>query len=80
MFTIIKGKGEIRNCSCYGVVMLLEHGMKVMDMVFGEILHRIAILSQTDRHQFKNPNITNTEGGQIIPHLCNSLMISKKTY
>ena len=27
---IFKGKGDIRNCSCYGVVKLLEHGVKVV--------------------------------------------------
>ena len=27
---IFKGKGVIRNCSCYGAVQLLEHGMKVV--------------------------------------------------
>ena len=31
---IFKGKGDIRNCSCYRVVKLLEHGMKVVEMVF----------------------------------------------
>ena len=28
---IFKGKGDIRNCSCYGAVKLVEHGMKVVD-------------------------------------------------
>ena len=27
-------KGDIRNCSCYGAVKLLEHGMKVVERVF----------------------------------------------
>ena len=31
--TIIKWKGNIMNCSCYRVVKLLEHGMKVMESV-----------------------------------------------
>ena len=29
--TIFKGKGDIRNCSCYRAVKLLEHGMKVVE-------------------------------------------------
>ena len=28
---IFKGKGYIRNSSCYGVVKLLAHGIKVVD-------------------------------------------------
>ena len=27
---IFKGKGDTRNCSCYGAVNLLEHGIKVV--------------------------------------------------
>ena len=30
---IFKGKGNIRNCSCYCAVKLLEHGMKVVEGV-----------------------------------------------
>ena len=30
---IFKGKGDIMNCSCYGAVKLLEHGMKVVEKV-----------------------------------------------
>ena len=30
---IFKGKGNIRNCSCYSAVMLLKHGMKVVEGV-----------------------------------------------
>ena len=30
---IFKEKGDIMNCSCYGAVMLLEHGIKVVDRV-----------------------------------------------
>ena len=29
-------KGDIRNCSCYGAVILLEHGMKVVERVLEE--------------------------------------------
>ena len=28
-----KGKGDIRNCSCYRAVKLLAHGMKVVESV-----------------------------------------------
>ena len=30
---IFKLKGDIRNCSCYGAVKLLEHGMEVLERV-----------------------------------------------
>ena len=30
---IFNGKGEIRNCSCYGAVKFLEYGMKVVERV-----------------------------------------------
>ena len=30
---IIKGKGDIRNCSCHRTVKLLEHEMKVVERV-----------------------------------------------
>ena len=30
---IFEGKGNIGNCSCYGAVKLLEHGMKVVERV-----------------------------------------------
>ena len=38
---IFKGKGDIRNCSCYRAVRLLEHGMKVEERVLDKRLHRI---------------------------------------
>ena len=31
---IINWKGDIRNCRCHRAVKLLEHGMKVVEMVF----------------------------------------------
>ena len=31
MVPIFNGKGDIMNCSCYGAVTLLEHGMKVLE-------------------------------------------------
>ena len=30
---IFKGEGYMRNCSCYGAVKFLEHGMKVVERV-----------------------------------------------
>ena len=38
---IFMGKGDIRNCNRYGSVMLLEHGMKVVERVVKKRLHRI---------------------------------------
>ena len=32
--TIFKGNGDIRNCSCYRAVKLLDHCMKVVERVF----------------------------------------------
>ena len=32
--------GDIRNCSCYRSVKLLEHGMKVVEMVLEKKLNR----------------------------------------
>ena len=34
---IFKGKADIRKCSCYGAVNLLEHGMKVVERVLKNI-------------------------------------------
>ena len=38
---IFKGKGDILNCSCYGAVKLLEHGMKVVERMLEKRLHII---------------------------------------
>ena len=35
---IYSRKGDIRNCSCYRAVKLLEHGMKVVEKVFKKAL------------------------------------------
>ena len=35
---IFKGNGDIGNCCCFGAVKLLEHGMKVVDMVLKKAL------------------------------------------
>ena len=37
---IFKRKCDIRNSSCYRAVKLLEYGMKVVEMVLEERLHR----------------------------------------
>ena len=44
---IFKGKGDIRNCNCYGDVKLLEHGMKVMERVLEKRLCRIVSVDET---------------------------------
>ena len=41
VFPISKGKVDIRNCSCYVVVKLFEHGMKVVERVLEKRLCRI---------------------------------------
>ena len=46
MVLIFKGKGDIRNCSCYGAVKFLEHGMKVVEVVFEKRLYRIVTVEE----------------------------------
>ena len=46
---IIKGKGDIRNCSCYGAVKLLGHGMMVVEKVLEK---RLCIMVSVDEMQF----------------------------
>ena len=36
MVPMLKGKGDIRNCSCYRAVKYIEHGMKVVERVSKE--------------------------------------------
>ena len=43
---IFKGKDDIRNCSCYGAVKLLEHGMNVVERVLEKRLHRIVSVDE----------------------------------
>ena len=43
---IFKGKGDIRNCSCYRAVKLLEHGMKVVERVFEKRFCRIVYVDE----------------------------------
>ena len=46
---IFKGKGDIINCSCYGAVRLLEHGMEVVERV---IEKRLCGIVSVDEIQF----------------------------
>ena len=41
MAAILKRKDDIRNCSCYAAVKLLEHYMKVVERVLEERLCKI---------------------------------------
>ena len=43
---IFKGKGDIKSCSCYGAVKLLEHGMKVVERVLEKRLHRVVSVGE----------------------------------
>ena len=45
LVTIFK-KGDIRNCICYRTVMLLEHGMKMVERVLKERLCRIVSVDE----------------------------------
>ena len=45
---IFQGNGDIRNCSCYRAVILLEHGMKVMEWV----LRKLCTVMSVDKMQF----------------------------
>ena len=46
VFPIFKEKCDIRNCSCYRAVNLLEHGMKVVETVVEKILRRIVFVDE----------------------------------
>ena len=41
---IIKGMGDIWNCSCYVAVKLLENGMKVVERVFAHHHGLLAVI------------------------------------
>ena len=43
---IFKGKCDIRNCSCYRAVWLLQHGMKVVERVLEKRLRRIVTVDE----------------------------------
>ena len=43
---IFKGKGDIRNCSCYRAVKLLEHEMNVIERELEKRLHRIVTVDE----------------------------------
>ena len=46
MAPILKGNGDIRNCSGDGAVKLHEHGMKVKERVLGKMFHRIVCVDE----------------------------------
>ena len=46
VFPIFKGKGDIRNCSCYRAAKLHEHGMKVVERVIEKRPHRIVFVDE----------------------------------
>ena len=43
---IFKGKGDVRNCSCYRAVKLLEHGMMVVRRELEKRLRRIVSVDE----------------------------------
>ena len=43
---IFKGKGGIRNCSCYGAVMPHEHGIKMVERVLEKTLCGIVTVNE----------------------------------
>ena len=45
---ILKGKGDIRNCSCYRAMKRLEHGMKVVERALEK---RLCIIVTVDEMQ-----------------------------
>ena len=45
-YNSFKVKGDISNCSCYGAVKLLEHGMKVVERVLEKRLCRIVSVDE----------------------------------
>ena len=46
MGPIFNGNDEIKNCSCYRAVKLLEHGMKVVERVLENRHHTIGIVDE----------------------------------
>ena len=46
MVPIFKGKGDIRNCSCYKAAKFLEHGTKVVERVLEKGLHAIVTVDE----------------------------------
>ena len=43
---IFKGRGDIRNCSCYVAVKFLEHGIYVVEMVLEKRFNRIVTVDE----------------------------------
>ena len=46
---IFKGKGDIRQCSCFRTVKLLEHGVNMVERVIEKCLVRVVTV---DKMQF----------------------------
>ena len=46
MVPIFKGKGDIRNCSCYRAVKILEHGMEMVERVLEKRLCGIVTVDE----------------------------------
>ena len=46
MVQFFKGNGDVMNYSCYRVVKLPEHGMKVVEMLLEKGLHKIVFVNE----------------------------------
>ena len=46
MVPIFTGKGDIRNCSCYRAVKIIEHRMNMVESVFEDSLNRIMTVDE----------------------------------
>ena len=46
MVPFFNGKVDIRNCSCFVAVKLLEHGMKVVESMLVKWLRRIVFVDE----------------------------------
>ena len=53
--------------------------LRLIHADINQVAHIFACYAYVDRrHCFKSSNIPKNDSGQILPHLCNSLMISTK--
>ena len=44
--SILQGKGDFQDCSCHRAVMILENGMKVVDIVVEKRHHSIVTVDE----------------------------------
>ena len=44
--SIFKRKDDIWNCGCHRAVKLIEHGMKVVEMVLEKLFHRMVTVDE----------------------------------